>query len=410
MKIFFLTYWGFNEGLSQSTVIPNLKLLSDSDTIDKVFYFSIERYSSRLEVSNTFNNTKIIHFPFYSKKFGNIIFTKLFDWIRKKDFLSKVVNDNKPDLVICRGAMAGAFGVMLYKKYNIPFVVESFEPHADYMFNSGSWKKNRLRYIVQKKNEKEIKKYAQYIITVSENYKRQLIQSENVEPQKVKVVPCFVNDQLFMFNQEKRVWIRKELGLIESTIVGIYSGKFGGIYYDKEAFKLFKESLDFFKEDFYLIILSPDDKEQIENKLSAVNFPLNQVYIAKVQYHEVTDYLSAADFAFNLHVSSTVSHAFSPIKNGEYWANGLPIIISRNIGDDSEIIQKEGVGAVMNINDSNSIVSALGAINIKIEKQEEYRQLARWTSQKYRDEKIGRKVYEDLIHEFQIELNNTSRE
>ncbi len=37
----------------------------------------------------------------------------------------------------------------------------------------------------------------------------------------------------------------------------------------------------------------------------------------------------------------------SPIKNGEYWACGLPSVISEGIGDDSEIIKNSGCGIVL---------------------------------------------------------------
>jgi hypothetical protein len=36
------------------------------------------------------------------------------------------------------------------------------------------------------------------------------------------------------------------------------------------------------------------------------------------------------------------------VKNGEYWANGLPLIIAENIGDDSDIAKNYEAGSVCN--------------------------------------------------------------
>ena len=45
----------------------------------------------------------------------------------------------------------------------------------------------------------------------------------------------------------------------------------------------------------------------------------------------------------------------SPIKNGEYWANGLPIIVSKGIGDDARIIEEDKEGGYVLDPSNNSI-------------------------------------------------------
>ena len=42
MNILYIGYWGANEGLSQSTVIPHLKILLGFD-IERLVYISLER-------------------------------------------------------------------------------------------------------------------------------------------------------------------------------------------------------------------------------------------------------------------------------------------------------------------------------------------------------------------------------
>ena len=57
--------------------------------------------------------------------------------------------------------------------------------------------------------------------------------------------------------------------------------------------------------------------------------------------------MSAADFAFSLHRPTPSKKAISPIKNAEFWANGLSIIMPDGIGDDSEITKNKNLGVVV---------------------------------------------------------------
>jgi glycosyltransferase involved in cell wall biosynthesis len=40
-------------------------------------------------------------------------------------------------------------------------------------------------------------------------------------------------------------------------------------------------------------------------------------------------------------------HACSPTKIGEYWAAGLPVIVSPNVGDIEDLVRARGVGVIL---------------------------------------------------------------
>jgi glycosyltransferase involved in cell wall biosynthesis len=40
-------------------------------------------------------------------------------------------------------------------------------------------------------------------------------------------------------------------------------------------------------------------------------------------------------------------HGCSPTRIGEYWACGLPVVITPNVSDTDEIVRREGVGVVV---------------------------------------------------------------
>lgn len=398
MKIFYISYWGVKEGLTLSTVIPNLQLLSEDNRVKSIDFFTVERVSDSHFKDDFKSISKVRHHPIFSKNLGFFLFTKIADWLRIRSSISRLAKEVKPDLVICRGAMAGAFGTMLFKKFAIPFIVESFEPHADYMAESGVWKKGGLRYRFQKKTENEIKKHAYRLITVSKNYARFLIANENIENDRVITVPCMVPLQNFEFNLADRLAKRKELNIPDNYQTAVYLGKFAGIYYDSDAFRLFKMAFDFFEGNFFLVILSPTNKNEIYTKLKDTGFPKENVWIGLVQHQEVPKYLSAADFAFNLHKSTKHSFAYSPIKNGEYWASGLPILLPDNIGDDSEIVSSCSAGAIFDINNDNSILHAFSNIATILQDLNSRNEIVQ-VAKEFRGFEIGKKAYEVVLFE-----------
>ncbi|WP_424963351.1 glycosyltransferase [Ekhidna sp.] len=344
MNILFIGYWGANEGLSQATINPHLEILLDFKEVEKVIYVSLERNKS-----NSFNvpsSIKLDHIPLKSDNYRIRLFNKIFEQIQHSRQLRDIVKLYDVDLVIARSSLAGNFASYIHKKSGIPFVVESFEPHADYMLELGIWKRWGLSYLYQKRMERIQKKNALHIYPVSNNYKMKLIE-EGVKPSKITTLPCAVDLNKFCFDKNARSELRDRLYIPSNAITGIYVGKFGGIYFSlQRAFKLFRE---FYKniDQFYLILLTPEDSTPILDEARRVGIPTDKIKIDCVQHDQVSSYLSASDFAFSLHFPSDSMKFVSPIKNGEYWACGLPSVISEGIGDDSEIIKNSGCGIVL---------------------------------------------------------------
>ena len=343
VNILYIGYWSIADGLSVATIKPHLNILSQTKEVSTIVYVSIER--SNKNVSFDWNIDHVLHFPFYSP-YRSLFLDKLYDLTELPKQLAKLCHERNIEKIICRGAPAGSIGYLLWRKIGLPYYVESFEPHAEYMREGNVWKFWDLRYLMQKFFENRQKKTASALFTVSNNYKKYLVENEKVIP-SVKTVPCSVDIEQFKFSKHARTSIRSKYGLNDSIIVGVYVGKFGDIYYENETLRLFNRLLEYV-EHFFLFILTPQSPEFLEKKLSQFGLSSEKCWYGTVPHNQVADYLSASDMAF-CPVKSTPSRKYcSPIKNGEYWANGLPIIISEGIGDDSDIIRKHGEGMIVN--------------------------------------------------------------
>jgi glycosyltransferase involved in cell wall biosynthesis len=378
--VLFIGYWGANEGLSQATINPHLKILAEMDRVQEIHYVSIER---NIEVSYLMpENPKIIHQPFISRNLPLRLLTKILDIIRLKNFVYKLVCENEIDFIICRSSLAGVLGYLANKKFNVSYLVESFEPHADYMLELGIWSRYGISYLTQQFWEEKQKYTASYLLPVAENYKVKLIK-EGVSEKRIVTVPCAVNIERFKFKHSDRSSIRNQLGISSETMVGIYVGKFGGLYMKRDAFKLFKVAFHYF-ENFHLIILTVQDHDELKYQLVIHEVPLEKVTILTTSHSDVPSYLSAADFAFSLHKPTSVSMFLSPIKNGEYWASGLPVLSPPRIGDDSDIILVEHVGVVFK-EDLSDTSDAFTRISKMINIEERVDGHIRQTAIKYRD-------------------------
>jgi hypothetical protein len=66
-----------------------------------------------------------------------------------------------------------------------------------------------------------------------------------------------------------------------------------------------------------------------------------------VTHSKIPAYIGVGDFALTPVKPIPSKRYCTPIKDGEYWALGLPVVIPANISDDSSIIEQHDIGAVL---------------------------------------------------------------
>lgn len=340
MRLLYISYWGIDDALTSATVLPGIHILPRYFT--RIFLATIERHGS----DPRSRPTGFHHIPFYSLTWLPRFLQKGFDVVLFSARLLWLIKRNKIDVIICRGSSAALFGVLLHKVTGKDFIVESFEPHSDYMVEAGVWSKRSLEFRLQRWVEKQSSESAKYLLPVAYSFADVLI-SERVAPERVIVMPCCVNTKLFGFDSATRASMRKTMGIGDDVVVGIYVGKFGDIYLKEEAFDVFRHAFRVFDEKFYLIILTPEPRSEVQRNLVNAGFDLKYAHIDYVRQEEVPKFLSVSDFAFSLIRPSASRRYCSPIKNGEYWANGLPVLLTKGVGDDEQIILDHRAGIII---------------------------------------------------------------
>jgi hypothetical protein len=342
-KILVLTYWDFNDALIQTYTLPYLEIISKSLSInEQIFLVTLNKSNKKISFNHP--NIKVISYSYIPFGFRALIYylimlLQLIFFVYKKNITH----------IHAWCTPAGLFGYILSLLTNIPLIIDSYEPHAEAMVEVGEWKKNSLAFRLLFYFEKKMTHHAKYLIATTERMiKEYAVSRYNFNPDKNNwfVKPACVNNNLFYPSDELRNKIRNELQL-NNKIVGIYAGKFGGIYLEDEFFEFLSVASNYWKENFNFIILSSHSKEYIQNKLNEFKIPSNKIIHLFVPHKDVPLYFNAADFAVTP-VKPIYSKKFcSPIKDGEYWATGLPVIITKDISDDSDIIEKNNIGYVL---------------------------------------------------------------
>ncbi len=351
MNILVLTYWSLNEPLTRSAVLPYLDMMAESNrssktqfvlfTLEKARYQLSEDETTQLKLRFSVQNVLWMPRPYF--RFG---MKAGISWFKSLLLLRRVIREKKIDVIHAFGTPAGMAAHILHRWLQLPFVVDSYEPHARSMVENGSWKKNSPVFHLLKYFESKQAKHAKMVIATSEGMRRYCAAEYGHIPKNFLVKPACIDLNRFYLS-EGSPQLKQALNIQEET-VGVYAGKLGGIYLKQETFDLFKACYDIWEGNFIAMLLTDAPMEEVRPLAQKAGLPLSALRVRFVDHDEVHQYLHLAHFAMNM-VNPIPSKRFcTSIKDGEYWACGLPVIIPQNISDDSQIIADHKVGVVLN--------------------------------------------------------------
>ncbi|MFZ1688184.1 MAG: glycosyltransferase [Flavobacteriales bacterium] len=390
MKILYISYWSLSDPLTPAVIYPYFPLLHDKGAQITFYTFEVSRDKVK---QAPVDFPYVEHRPIFPVSLGMGGLSKIELILRGRQALIREARRGGYDLVMAKAAMAGALAHMVHTATGLPYVVESFEPHSEYMVECGVWRRSGLRFRFAAHYEKLQVAHAKRIITVTHNHRHDLI-AEGVDPSRVSVIPSITDLKRFAFDPAERARVRAALGIATDTITGIYVGKFGGLYYDQEAFVLFKRAMERF-DGMRLIILSPMDKEWIMGRARQAGIPLDRVHVTSARHDDVPSYLSASDIAFSPIKPAPVKLYQCPVKNGEYWANGLPMLMTDLVADDHRLL-RQGIGGSVFSNDMGDVGPALDTI-ARILADPDHRSSIAGLARKYKSLDLAREVYATLF-------------
>lgn len=170
------------------------------------------------------------------------------------------------------------------------------------------------------------------------------------------VIPCCPEIEEFARWGVEREAVRRELG-VQDRFVVTYLGSLAWYQMPAHSLRLFRAIKEILpKAHFFALTTQPD---AMRGEIDRAGIAPEDATIRSVSPQDVPRLLAASDVGLLLRQEDAVNRVASPVKCGEYLAAGIPVVISRNIGDYSRSIAESRLGTVVNVAASDSELQGL---------------------------------------------------
>ena len=158
------------------------------------------------------------------------------------------------------------------------------------------------------------------------------------------VVPCAASGAKFHFDEALRAETRQRLGLPADAPVLAFVGQL--IRYEMpEATVALASAARRVWPNLHLLVLTPHT--EAAQRLLAAALPARDYTVRSAAHHEINAYLNAADVGLLLREAHLLNRVACPTKFAEYALTGLPVILTRDIGDCSAWVREHQDGIVL---------------------------------------------------------------
>lgn len=399
-NILILTYWSYPDALIQTYTLPYVRIIKKNlPPGSSIYLLTLEKDQSVFEKSKREVTSKkmaqegIDWLPFTYKPFGIAAFVL---WIGISLKLFSLIVKGKISVIHCWCTPPGAIGYVLSVLLNRKLILDSYEPHAEAMVENGTWKREGLAFKLLFWLERKQTERASCVISATEGMREYAKRKYHVDIKNFFVKPACVDLKLFNEEVVNDQALRHQLDL-QDKIVCVYAGKFGGIYLDDEIFDFIKVASNHWDSAFRFLILTSHSNKEIADYCNRAGVDMKCVVMKFVPHNEIPQYIGLADFALTPVKPIPTKRYCTPIKDGEYWALGLPVVIPARISDDSDIIEKNSIGAILNDFNQSAYQMAVESID-RIRKQPDIRSKIRHIAKRYRSFEIAENVYKQVYN------------
>ncbi|MCA6364756.1 MAG: glycosyltransferase [Bacteroidetes bacterium] len=393
-----LTYWSYRDALVQTYTLPYLRVMKQYCS-GKIYLVTLEQpqlalsHAERETITAQLATEGIVPVFLTYQPFGTAAAA---GWALKLARLWW--------LIITRGIKgihtwctpAGMIGVILARLTDRKLVADSFEPHAEPMVETGEWLPHSRAFRTLFTWEKKLAHRARAIIALTQSMKAYAVEKYGMPEKPYYVKPALIDfDKLPSFTSEAREEFRRK-NQLQEKVVCVMAGKTGGLYYEEEVFAFFASCAGHWGKKFHAVLLSPVPESRLRELAQKAGFDTAQMTVRFVPHHDVYTWMNAADFAYNPCKPVPSRRHGTSIKNSEYWACGLPIVLAQDISDDSELIAEQQMGAVLREMNDAQYRQAIQLISQLLEQPEVLRLRIKDFALNTRNMTLAHTIYRDI--------------
>jgi glycosyltransferase involved in cell wall biosynthesis len=276
------------------------------------------------------------------------------------NYLKNDIENIKPLFIYQRYSKGNFVGLLLKKKYNIPFICEY---NGSLSWISKKWYNHKVFH------EKLINKieflnleFADLIVVVSDEMKEELLQ-KGIDNNKILINPNGVDIEIYTpFLNAKEIKDKYSLQN-KNTIIGFIGtfGKWHGAEVLAEAFGILLNENPSLSEKVVLLLIGDGiTMKEVKEKIKKYRIDNNVILTGQIPQSEGPKYLSICDILVSPHIPTPDGTQFfgSPTKLFEYMAMGKPIIAS-NLNQIGRILENEVTAILTKPGDPFSIKDAI---------------------------------------------------
>jgi len=250
----------------------------------------------------------------------------------------------------------------------------------EYVDGSG-WSRRGLRFRILHALEMSLLRRADAVVVLTERV-RALLECGGYGPalarRAMSVIPCCVDLDHFRYDPVAAARVRSELG---GDPLFVYLGSLGTWYLTDEMLACFRAALRCWPAA-RLLVLTPSSPSLVEAARERVGIPPDRVIVRRVEHRDVPAYLSAADVGLCFIQTSLAKQASSPTKLAEYLACGVPVLANGGVGDVEDVVDADGVGAVVKEFSEAAYADALARIARLLEDRAKTRDACRRSAER----------------------------
>lgn len=340
MHILYIVYWGVLEPLGQSLVVPAILRFAGAGLhVTLVTFEKPADLADRkrfADLAEQFCSAGVVWKPLRYHQRPTVPATT---WDIGHGCLRSVLSSlgERPDIIHGRTFVGGIIGSLLSRALRRPFVfhAEGFWP--DERVAAGIWSPEGVQYKVAKRKEDALLRGAHGVIALSDRAREKVVLLRNGQPEdSCVVVPSCVDLERFQAAGQH------DEALSHCRLV--YLGSLGGRYrldYMARFLKAIRSQMPASS----LMIYSHSRPELARGEFQAHGIPDDWWSLDCVPHAQVPEALATA--RAGLHLLAPGCYVGSPTKIGEYWATGLPVVTTPDVGDIDGIIERERAGVIV---------------------------------------------------------------
>jgi glycosyltransferase involved in cell wall biosynthesis len=275
-------------------------------------------------------------------------------WLKTREMRRSLPGSAEPTVIQTRSLDMGAHLARLrLARPELRFVYEMRgDPLAELAYTLQEEREREQRQSALRRQLQGILPAADLVTCVSQVLAERMQQQFDLSPERLHVVPCTADEGRFRPDADKRATRRRELRLPADAHLLLYSGSLTKGWDQPAEVKAFL-ARELQRHSFlHALLLSPDAEVAAELQRS---LPACRVHHRSLSHGEMQDWLVAADSALLLREAHPLNEVASPTKVAEILLCGVPLLLSKGVGDYSQWVEAEGAGRLVEAGASREI-------------------------------------------------------